>query len=34
MPLGFASYQTTGAIRNLQIRPLKQGELKPDEFPE
>jgi hypothetical protein len=34
MPLGFASYQTTGAIRNLSVRPLKPGELVPDEFPE
>ena len=30
VPLGFASYQTAGAIRNLQIRKLAEGELKPD----
>ncbi|MES2709245.1 MAG: hypothetical protein V4726_21795 [Verrucomicrobiota bacterium] len=29
MPLGFASYDTKGAIRNLRIRPLKPGELVP-----
>jgi hypothetical protein len=29
-PLGFSSYQTTGAIRNLQIRKLKKDEVKPD----
>ena len=33
MPLGFSSYQTTGAIRNVQIRKLADGELKPDEEP-
>lgn len=27
MPLGFASYDTKGAIRNVRIRPLKPGEL-------
>lgn len=27
MPLGFASYSTQGAIRNVRIRPLKVGEL-------
>jgi len=27
-PLGFASYSTKGAIRNVRIRPLKPGELK------
>ena len=31
VPLGFSSYQTTGAIRNVQIRKLAAGELKPDE---
>ncbi len=30
-PLGFSSYQSTGAIRNLQIRKLKKDEVKPDE---
>lgn len=30
-PLGFASYETKGAIRNLQIRKLEPGELKPDD---
>ncbi len=30
MPLGFSTYQTTGAIRNLQIRKLGKDELKPD----
>ena len=34
MPLGFASYQTAGAIRNVQVRALKPGELVPDELPE
>lgn len=34
VPLGFSSYQTTGAIRNLQIRKLATGELKPDELPQ
>ncbi len=34
VPLGFCSYQTTGAIRNVQIRKLKDGELKPDEEPQ
>jgi hypothetical protein len=34
VPLGFSSYQTTGAIRNLQIRKLAPGELKPDEEPQ
>ncbi|MDB6133108.1 MAG: hypothetical protein JWM59_1351 [Verrucomicrobiales bacterium] len=29
MPLGFASYDTKGAIRNVRIRPLKAGELVP-----
>ena len=29
-PLGFSSYQTTGAIRNVQIRKLKRDEVKPD----
>ena len=29
-PLGFSSYQTTGAIRNVQIRKLKKDEVKPD----
>jgi hypothetical protein len=33
VPLGFSSYQTTGAIRNLQIRKLAKDELKPDEVP-
>ena len=27
MPLGFASYSTKGAIRNVKVRPLKVGEL-------
>lgn len=27
MPLGFATYSTKGAIRNVRIRPLKPGEL-------
>jgi hypothetical protein len=27
MPLGFSSYSTKGAIRNVRIRPLKPGEL-------
>ena len=34
VPLGFCSYQTTGAIRNVQIRKLAPGELKPDEEPQ
>jgi hypothetical protein len=34
VPLGFSSYQTTGAIRNLQIRKLAKDELKPDEVPQ
>lgn len=34
VPLGFSSYQTTGAIRNVQIRKLAAGELKPDEIPQ
>ncbi|MES2468074.1 MAG: hypothetical protein V4675_12280 [Verrucomicrobiota bacterium] len=29
MPLGFASYSTKGAIRNVRVRPLKAGELVP-----
>jgi hypothetical protein len=33
-PLGFSTYQTTGAIRNVQIRALKDGEVKPDDIPE
>jgi hypothetical protein len=31
IPLGFASYESAGAIRNLQIRKLAAGELKPDD---
>lgn len=27
VPLGFASYSTRGAIRNVKVRPLKPGEL-------
>lgn len=27
MPLGFASYSTGGAVRNVRIRPLRPGEL-------
>jgi hypothetical protein len=27
MPLGFASFNTKGAVRNVRIRPLKAGEL-------
>lgn len=27
MPLGFASFNTRGAVRNVRIRPLKPGEL-------
>jgi hypothetical protein len=27
MPLGFASYSTKGAIRNVRVRALKAGEL-------
>ncbi|HWB04695.1 MAG TPA: hypothetical protein VG796_16825 [Verrucomicrobiales bacterium] len=34
IPLGFSTYQTTGAIRNLQIRKLAKDELKPDEVPQ
>lgn len=34
VPFGFSSYDTSGAIRNVQIRALKDGELKPDELPE
>jgi hypothetical protein len=34
VPLGFASYMTTGAIRHVQIRKLKDGELKPDGEPQ
>ena len=33
-PLGFSSYQTTGAVRNLQVRKLKKDEVKPDEQPQ
>jgi hypothetical protein len=33
-PLGFSSYQTTGAIRHLQIRRLKKDEVLPDEEPQ
>ena len=33
-PLGFSTYDTTGALRNVQIRALKDGELIPDELPE
>ena len=29
MPLGFASYSTRGAVRNVRVRPLKAGELVP-----
>jgi hypothetical protein len=29
MPLGFATFSTKGAIRNVRIRPLKPGELTP-----
>lgn len=29
MPLGFASYSTRGAVRNVRIRALKAGELTP-----
>lgn len=34
MPLGFSSYSTQGAIRNVRIRPLKAGELVPPVEPE
>ncbi|MDB6069674.1 MAG: hypothetical protein JWL81_845, partial [Verrucomicrobiales bacterium] len=34
MPLGFASYSTKGAIRNVTVRPLKEGELVPPTEPE
>jgi|GEM_PF-633372 len=34
MPLGFASYSTQGAIRNVRVRPLKPGELVPPIAPE
>lgn len=34
MPLGFASYNTKGAIRNVRVRPLKPGELAAPEEPE
>lgn len=30
-PLGFASYATKGAVRNVRFRPLKPGELTPPE---
>jgi hypothetical protein len=30
VPLGFAAYSCTGAIRNVRIRPLNPGELVPD----
>lgn len=33
-PLGFASYSTKGAIRNVTVRPLKEGELLPPTEPE
>lgn len=33
VPLGFSSYRTSGAIRNVQIRKLAEGELKPEEDP-
>ena len=29
-PLGFATYMTKGAVRNLHFRDLAAGELKPD----
>lgn len=32
MPLGFASYDTRGAIRNVRLRKLEPGELKPDDL--
>lgn len=32
-PLGFSTFQTTGAIRNLRIRKLAPGELTPPESP-
>lgn len=32
-PLGFSSYQTTGAIRHVQIRRLKKDEVLPEEDP-
>jgi hypothetical protein len=31
IPLGFGSYQTTGAIRNVRVRALRPGELVPPE---
>ncbi len=34
MPLGFSSYSTRGAIRNVKIRPLKAGELVAPAEPE
>jgi hypothetical protein len=34
MPLGFASYSTQGAIRNVKVRPLKPGELVAPALPE
>jgi hypothetical protein len=34
MPLGFASYSTQGAIRNVRVRPLKEGELVAPVLPE
>ena len=33
MPLGFTTYSTKGAIRNVRIRPLKPGELIAPEDP-
>ncbi len=34
VPLGFASYSTKGAIRNVHIRPLRAGELVAPQEPE
>ena len=34
VPLGFASYSTKGAIRNVKIRPLQAGELVAPQEPE
>lgn len=29
-PFGFATYMTKGAVKNIQFRPIKSSELKPD----